>query len=305
MQTAESNRKYKILFVDDEPRITAALNAIFRREYTVFTANSGAQALALLEQQNVDVVVSDQRMPKMLGNQLLAQISKTFPQTMRILLTGFTDRAAIVDSINEGEIYRFINKPWRNDELKEVIAEAALASENSVEAVSSSAPESDVDRALLMVESSEGVRNQIRRISKRDNIMVYGTQNLEQAVAAGVQRESIGVMIFGFAYRPKPTLEAIHALKRARPDLVTIVLAQEYDTQIAIDLINQGQVHKYLVLPLEEEMLAITVSEAFRKHYFLKHNQTAQIRYKVETRSGRIISGLQEVFSRLVGSATS
>jgi len=126
---SESKRKYRVLFVDDEPRVTSALKAIFRREYEVFVANSGADALTLLKKNQVDVLVSDQRMPHMLGNELLAKVSKLYPQTMRILLTGFMDKKAIVDSINEGEVYRFINKPWRNEEMREIVAEAALASE--------------------------------------------------------------------------------------------------------------------------------------------------------------------------------
>ncbi|MGK0439950.1 MAG: response regulator RpfG family c-di-GMP phosphodiesterase, partial [Paracoccaceae bacterium] len=131
------NRKYRILFVDDEPRVTSALKAIFRREYDVYIANSGAEALKILASEQVDVLVSDQRMPHMLGNELLAQVSKIYPQTMRILLTGFMDKKAIVDSINQGEVYRFINKPWRNDEMREVVAEAALASEIPVAMISS------------------------------------------------------------------------------------------------------------------------------------------------------------------------
>jgi len=73
--------------IDDEPRVTSALKAIFRREYDVHIANSGADALKVLEKVKVDVLVSDQRMPHMLGNELLASVSKLYPQTMRILLT--------------------------------------------------------------------------------------------------------------------------------------------------------------------------------------------------------------------------
>ena len=102
----DPNRKYRVLFVDDEPRVTSALKAIFRREYDVLVANSGAHALKILANNSVDVIVSDQRMPNMLGNDLLAKVSKHCPQTMRILLTGFMDKQAIVDSINQGEVYR-------------------------------------------------------------------------------------------------------------------------------------------------------------------------------------------------------
>ena len=102
-------KKYSVLFVDDEKRILTALRSIFRREYDVYIANSGREALAVLESKPVDVIVSDQRMPNMLGHELLAEVHKRYPKTMRLLLTGFMDKEAIVDTINEGEIYRFIN----------------------------------------------------------------------------------------------------------------------------------------------------------------------------------------------------
>jgi len=75
---SDLKRKYRVLFVDDEPRVTSALKAIFRREYTVFIANSGADALTLLSKEKVDVVISDQRMPHMLGNELLAKVSQQY-----------------------------------------------------------------------------------------------------------------------------------------------------------------------------------------------------------------------------------
>ena len=124
-----TEKKYSVLFVDDEKRILTALRSIFRREYDVHIANGGEEALAILAENEINVIVSDQRMPNMLGNELLAEVHKLYPKTMRLLLTGFMDKEAIIKTINEGEIYRFINKPWRNDEIHQTIAEAALASE--------------------------------------------------------------------------------------------------------------------------------------------------------------------------------
>ena len=124
----QHKHRHQLLFVDDEPRITSAMKAIFRRDYDVLTANSGDEALEILAENDVNVIVSDQRMPKMLGNELLAKVSANYPRTMRILLTGFMDKQAIVNSINDGQIYRFINKPWNNDEVRSIVADAAIAS---------------------------------------------------------------------------------------------------------------------------------------------------------------------------------
>ena len=127
-------KKHSLLFVDDEKRILNSLRAIFRHDYEVLTAISGDEALAILDQRAVDVIVSDQRMPGMLGNELLSKVHIKHPQTMRILLTGFMDKEAIVESINEGEIYRFINKPWQTDKMQIIIGEAATASNYSATA---------------------------------------------------------------------------------------------------------------------------------------------------------------------------
>ncbi|MEN9434155.1 MAG: hypothetical protein RLZZ422_1744 [Pseudomonadota bacterium] len=116
--------KPKILFVDDEERILNSLKALFRLHYDVTVSTDGYHALELLKREHFHLLVSDQRMPIMQGVDLLRQAKTISPQTVRILLTGFSDLAAIVGSVNEGEVYRFINKPWDNDELQDIIASA-------------------------------------------------------------------------------------------------------------------------------------------------------------------------------------
>ena len=127
-----TNPKPTLLFVDDEERIVNLLRTMFRSEYQVLTATSGKEALEILAKHRVEVLVSDQRMPGMLGVELLAEARKRSPATMRILLTGYSDLAAIVGSVNDGEVFRFINKPWNHEEIKTIIraaAEAALATD--------------------------------------------------------------------------------------------------------------------------------------------------------------------------------
>lgn len=327
---SDSKRKYRVLFVDDEPRVTSALKAIFRREYTVYIANSGAQALSLLKTTKIDVLVSDQRMPYMLGNELLSKVSTLYPQTMRILLTGFMDKKAIVDSINQGEVYRFINKPWRNEEMREVIAEAAIASEIPVIAMKSSSGEKSVDSAsqsaktksteavepsqatdkqteprtrqsLLMIEQAKDVRHQIRKFCTAQEIMIYGTQNIEQAVAAATSRSSIGVAVIELSEDTQAAIQTINLLKQARPELITIALTEEYDAHTAVDLINQGQVFKYLAKPLDIDGFQNTIENAFLRHRFLKSNSAARKRFKVERPRDKIVASLQGFFGKLVG----
>ena len=124
----------KILCVDDEPNVLSALRRMFTLEgCTISVADSGAAALQALADERFDVIISDMQMPEMNGAQLLQQVRAQWPHTMRILLTGTADLANAVAAINEGEIYRYIAKPWNDDELlgvvKGAVAFASLAQE--------------------------------------------------------------------------------------------------------------------------------------------------------------------------------
>jgi len=107
-----------LLCVDDEPNILAALRRLFRTSgYRVLTAGSGAQGLEILQKERVDVVISDMRMPEMDGARFLGLVRAEWPATLRMLLTGYSDIRSIQDAINRGEIYRYITKPWDDQDL--------------------------------------------------------------------------------------------------------------------------------------------------------------------------------------------
>lgn len=107
-----------VLCVDDEPNILSALKRSLRGGCRVLTAGSGAQAIEVMQGENVDLIISDMRMPGMDGAQLLEHAHQHWPQTVRILLTGYADMAATVAAINRGRIFRYINKPWDDGELQ-------------------------------------------------------------------------------------------------------------------------------------------------------------------------------------------
>jgi len=114
-----------LLIVDDEPNILAALRRLLRNEgYQLLTASSPQQALSLLAMNNVDVILSDQRMPGMSGVEFLRRAKELFPETIRIVLSGFTEIKSITDAVNEGAIYKFFTKPWDDQQLRDNIAEA-------------------------------------------------------------------------------------------------------------------------------------------------------------------------------------
>ncbi|VXD16381.1 putative GAF sensor protein [Planktothrix serta PCC 8927] len=119
-------KKPKMLVVDDEPDNLDLLYRTFRRNFNVFKAESGVRALEILgDEGEVAVIISDQRMPEMKGTEFLSKTVPQFPNTVRIILTGFTDIEDLVDAINSGQVYKYITKPWDPNELKAVVERAA------------------------------------------------------------------------------------------------------------------------------------------------------------------------------------
>jgi two-component system, NtrC family, sensor kinase len=120
------DEQIRILFVDDEKNVLRSLQRTFLDdEYEILTASSGAEGLSLLEQVSpIHLVISDYRMPEMTGVDFLCEVVKKWPDTVRIVLSGYADTASIVSAINDGHIYKFIPKPWNDDELRVTIANA-------------------------------------------------------------------------------------------------------------------------------------------------------------------------------------
>lgn len=116
--------KYKILIVDDEPANLRMLDRLFRENYDVVTAESGPDALEALAQHDAAVIISDQRMPQMTGIEFLQRAAEMRPQTVRIVLTGYTDVNDLVTAINSGVIYKYITKPWVNADLMQTVSRA-------------------------------------------------------------------------------------------------------------------------------------------------------------------------------------
>jgi CheY-like chemotaxis protein len=121
---SESERP-RILIVDDEEAILETMTFTFMDLYEVLTTSDPTQALQIMEEnQPIAVVITDQRMPGMTGVELLSETYQRFPETVRIILTGFADAEATVKAINDGHIYGYVNKPWEPDELKAIVKRA-------------------------------------------------------------------------------------------------------------------------------------------------------------------------------------
>ncbi|WP_370292204.1 HD domain-containing phosphohydrolase [Thalassolituus sp.] len=114
----------KLLLVDDEQGVLQALKRLFFRNYEVTLANSGQEALDILKNEKFDMIISDMRMPGMSGAELLKTCFETYPEMIRVLLTGYSDLDSAIKAVNEGNIYRYISKPWDNDQLRGMVSEA-------------------------------------------------------------------------------------------------------------------------------------------------------------------------------------
>ena len=123
-----------LLLVDDEENITSALLRLLRQDgYTILKAKSGKEGLQLLQQHKVGVIVSDQLMAEMTGVEFLSQVKELYPDTVRIVLSGYTELKSVTDAINRGAIYKFLTKPWEDDLLRANIEEAFKHHEMKIE----------------------------------------------------------------------------------------------------------------------------------------------------------------------------
>lgn len=150
-----------LLLVDDEANILAALKRLLRGSgYQIFTASSGTEGLEILKQHPIGVIVSDQRMPGMSGIEFLSQVKELYPETVRIVLSGYTEFDSITSAINRGAIYRFLTKPWDDDQILAHIAEGfqhhSLKNDNLRLLAINRAMVDTVSDALLLVDSTQG-----------------------------------------------------------------------------------------------------------------------------------------------------
>lgn len=177
--------QYKIMIVDDEPVNLRTLERLFRRDYQVVTAQSGAEALTLLQHHDVALLISDQRMPEMTGIELMKNTVTLRPQMVKLLLTGYTDVSALIEAINCGLVYHYLTKPWNNDDLRVAVSRGL----EHYEMMKS--------RHLL------GMENQRLR-ARLNEISELATQEIEQAPAAPEQD--------GVSFEPSSDQEKVYEL---------------------------------------------------------------------------------------------
>jgi two-component system, NtrC family, sensor kinase len=219
----------RILFVDDEKNVLKSLERTFLDEdYEILTAGTGAEGLAVLQSiAPVQVVISDYRMPEMDGVEFLRKVRNQWPDTVRIVLSGYADTASIVSAINEGQIYKFIPKPWNDDELKVAIV-------NAIERYFLNKKNIELTEALQTKnEELERMNDSLERqvAEKTSNVMQHNemlvkVQNINYSIPVGL----IGIDPDGLIVQCNKMAEGL--LRCNEPDL----LGNSYHDKLPADL---------------------------------------------------------------------
>ncbi len=251
---------YKILFVDDEENVLKAMCRIFRREnYTLLTANSGVEALELLQKEPVHVVISDHQMPGMTGADLLRKIKALYPQTIRIMLTGHADVNAIMGAVNEGAVYKFITKPWNDEDLRLTVSLALeqydLIQENKALKKQKKAQAQKIKQLSRFVNVN---RSQVGRLLLRRNLIEK--EDLDKALALQAKSNKIfPIILIEMGLVKEATL-----MKTIQSELgINRVYPNEFAVPNALaSLIPKDICEKNLLIPLKQDNGRLIVAMA-------------------------------------------
>jgi serine/threonine-protein kinase len=275
-------KRARLLIIDDEERILTALKSRFRDRYHVFTTTDGNKALDFLRRYPMHVIISDQRMPIMPGVELLRRSREISPRSVRILLTGYSDLAAIVGSINEGEVYRFISKPWDNDELQRVVAEAAtIALELADTKPAPVGLPASMQAGVLVIDKDDEVFRVARELIGGLCPVLYAT-DLDGALGLMQERE-IAVVITDVEAEHEELTAMLKLLKDENPQILTIVITKTSDAEMIIELINQAQLFRFLNKPVNVGLLNKHIHSALER--YLAFVQTPELTLEHQVRS--------------------
>ncbi|MCS6988116.1 MAG: response regulator [Chloroherpetonaceae bacterium] len=292
----------RILLVDDEPMVLSSLSRLFEDDYVVFTANGGAQALDIVRREPIKVIISDQRMPGMLGHEVLRQVKQISPNTVRMLLTGYSDLDAIISSVNAGEIFRYINKPWKADNLCNLvrlgvqiydrIAQLQAKEQAKAEALKTSS------RIHIEVEEKHGSvlfvdydENEVKRLVEKfsKSFDVSGATSVDEAFKELAKRP-VSVVVSNVNFADVDGIGFLNAIRQEYPQVVTVILTEVKDATLAVRSINELSVFKYLVKPASDDVIGKTLSEAVEKNKLYAKAPSTNVRQTAETIAPEIVA---------------
>jgi response regulator RpfG family c-di-GMP phosphodiesterase len=231
-----------VLLVDDEENILSSLRRVLRGQpYSVQIASGGEQALEILRQQPVDLVISDARMPGMDGATLLAEVQKHWPTTMRILLTGYADISTTIRAINQGQIYRYISKPWVDDELRLTIQQALAYQHSERERIrlESLAQEQNQRLQDLNATLEQRVLARTSELEQTADMLDLAYEELKRSYVMAT--EVFSSLVNQRIPRDKQTNTQVIALVRAYAEQYGLGTGPSHDLTMAAALYNVGK----------------------------------------------------------------
>ncbi|MEJ2044532.1 MAG: response regulator [Reinekea sp.] len=279
------NQVTNVLVVDDEPRIVRTLVRLLKPFYNVFQASSALEAMDIMRNNQVHVIVSDQRMPEMTGVELLSKVKDMSKNTIRILLTGYSDLKAVMKSVNEGEIFRYITKPWNNQELLSLLEQA-----------------SGIAQSLFAFKPMPDFISRVQTVEKKSTILSLSDQsNLTRNLQGLVGRNStivsvdspmdamdylthseVNVIVLDIGDSITERSSFIKVAKAKFPHILSIVIANKGDSSQLIELINEGQVYRYLTKSHSLGQLKLYLMSSLRYQRKLQEIPILTQQYQVE-----------------------
>ena len=279
------NAKGRVLCVDDEPNILRALSWLLKKEFEVITSTSGQEALDLIRKDDFDVIISDQRMPEMSGVDFLRETRSIAPRATRILLTGYSDQEAVLRSVNESEIFRYITKPWDITELPKVISQAAEISRTQAAPIIDPAAEEialpPAEKTVVLVIDDDPKIHAAVELSAGDLAKVIHVTSVVEAVHA-LQENPVGVIVSETRMGSMDLTRLICMMKQRDPQVVTVVLAEESSTDQVAKLINKGQIYRFVPKPVKSGFMRLTLRSALAKNHQLLEIPELKNRHQVE-----------------------
>ncbi len=270
----DSVKKARVLFIDDEERILTALKSQFRDRFHVFTTTDGNKALEFIKKYQIHVIVSDQRMPEMAGVELLRRSRGISPNSVRILLTGYSDLAAIVGSINDGEVYRFISKPWDTPELQRIVFEATTIGLELADAkVSAAELPARIEAGIMVIDPDDAMVRVVRELIG-SQCAVWHAASLDAALET-MKKDEVAVVIADVEFGNGQITELLKVVKQVNPRLLAIVATEASDSELVIELINQTQIFRFLNKPVGVKLLRGHLHAALAR--YLAFQQTPQL----------------------------
>lgn len=274
-----SSKKISVLYVDDERHNLYAFRASFRNDYQIFIAESAEEGRLILSEQLIHVVIADQRMPKETGIEFLESIKNTRPHCMRILLTGYTDIQAVISAVNFGNIFRYLQKPWQEEEIKEAIQSAFEVYDARIQLIEKNLELEKAYRELdkFVYSASHDMRSPL--------MSILGIVRLSRLENDSTNSEKYFDMIEESVHRMDEFIKNIIGYyKNNRIELKnTEIDAEGLVTDILRDLEVAGNLKPDIQLRKEFNQHAVLVGDRLKLHIILTNLLSNALRYQKET----------------------